>query len=161
MRTASLAGLLGVLSLCASCGARTGLPGLGGDDDDGAGLAGGGGSVGAFVTVGPQATATGTGGSDGGGGSGEGGLGDGGAPPFPQCDPDVLFIYLVTSETDLYRFDPSKVGVSGAQPFELVGSLQCPTGGSPFSMAVSRSGRAYSVYNTGELFRINVKNAAC
>lgn len=157
MRTASVAALLGVLSLSVACGARTGLLGA---DDDGAGLAGGGGSEAAFVTVVAQSsTATG---NDGGGGNGEGGTGgEGGAPPFPTCDPDVLFIYLVTSETELWQFDPSKVDVAPDQVFQQVGSLQCPTGGSPFSMAVSRSGRAYSVYNTGELFRINVKNAAC
>lgn len=161
MRTAGtviVAGVLAALGLSLSCGARTSLPGVRGDDIDGRGGDGPGGEV---ITVGPIATSTTTG--DGGGGNDGGGGQDatGGGPPVEQCDPDVLFVYLVTSETDLYRFDPRALD-TGGEPFELVGALSCPTvGGSPFSMAVSRSGRAYSVFDTGELFRINVKNAAC
>lgn len=157
MRTAIVAGLLAILSASVACGARTELPGLRGAD----GPSGGGGEGGDRL-VGPLATSVGGGGSHEGGGGNDGGGGqnEGGAPPFEPCDPDVLFIYLVTSETDLYRFDPS---APAGQRFERVGALSCPTqlGGTPFSMAVSRSGRAYSVYTTGELFRINVKDASC
>ncbi|MFO0591687.1 MAG: hypothetical protein U0441_29340 [Polyangiaceae bacterium] len=83
------------------------------------------------------------------------------APPdvpedaLPICDPDVLYIYLVTSETDLYRYRPD-TGV-----FSLVGSLSCPSGGSPFSMGVSRTGIAYVVYNDGSLFKVDTKDASC
>jgi hypothetical protein len=159
MRTAIVAGLLSVLSLSVACGARTELPGLRAGED--AGPSTGTGGEGGTTFAGPIATSAGGVGGDGGGGNdGGGGQNEGGSPPFEPCDPDVLFIYLVTSETDLYRFDPS---APPAEAFELIGSLQCPTqlGGTPFSMAVSRSGRAYSVYNSGELFRVNVKNAAC
>lgn len=74
---------------------------------------------------------------------------------LPICDPEVLYVYLVTSETDLYRYRPD-TGV-----FSLVGNLACPGGGSPFSMGVSRSGIAYVVYNTGELFRVDTADASC
>ena len=83
------------------------------------------------------------------------------APPdvpedaLPICDPDVLYIYLVTSETDLYRYRPD-TGV-----FSLVGNLSCPSDGAPFSMGVSRTGIAYVVYNTGELFKVDTKDASC
>lgn len=160
MRKVIVAGVLAALGLTLSCGARTALPGARGDDVDGRG---GNGQGGESITVGPIATSTTTG--DGGGGNDGGGGQDatGGGPPVEPCDPDVLFVYLVTSETDLYRFDPRALD-TGADPFELVGALVCPTIGfdaTPFSMAVSRTGRAYSVFNDGELFRINVKNAAC
>ena len=74
---------------------------------------------------------------------------------LPICDPEVLYIYLVTSETDLYRYRPD-TGV-----FNLVGNLSCPSGGSPFSMGVSRSGIAYVVYNDGQLFRVDTADASC
>lgn len=83
------------------------------------------------------------------------------APPdvpedaLPPCEPDLLYIYLVTSETDLYRYRPD-TGV-----FSLVGNLSCPSGGSPFSMGVSRTGFAYVIYNDGSLFKVNTANAEC
>ena len=83
------------------------------------------------------------------------------APPdvpedaLPPCEPDLLYIYLVTSETDLYRYRPD-TGV-----FNLVGNLSCPSGGSPFSMGVSRTGFAYVIYNDGSLFKVNTANAEC
>jgi hypothetical protein len=83
------------------------------------------------------------------------------APPdvpedaLPPCEPDLLYIYLVTAETDLYRYRPD----TGA--FSLVGNLSCPSGGSPFSMGVSRTGTAYVVYNDGELFKVSTADASC
>lgn len=83
------------------------------------------------------------------------------APPdvpedgLPPCDPDLLYIYLVTSETDLYRYRPD-TGV-----FSLVGNLACPSGGSPFSMGVTRTGTAYVVYNEGSLFKVSTADASC
>ena len=83
------------------------------------------------------------------------------APPdvpedaLPICDPEVLYIYLVTSETDLYRYRPD-TGV-----FSLVGNLSCPGAGSPFSMGVARTGIAQVVYNDGSLYRVDTKDASC
>jgi hypothetical protein len=74
---------------------------------------------------------------------------------LPACDPDVLYIYLVTSETDLYRYRPD-TGV-----FSLVGNLDCSGGASPFSMGVARSGTAYVIYNDGQLYQVSTADAAC
>ncbi|GMV19256.1 MAG: hypothetical protein AMXMBFR56_74800 [Polyangiaceae bacterium] len=79
------------------------------------------------------------------------------------CDPEDLFVYLVTSEKDFYRYDPASGEV------KLVGALDCPVDGNPFSMGVSRLGVAYVVYRPnglgatppGKLFMVNVENAAC
>lgn len=76
-------------------------------------------------------------------------------PELPPCDPDVLHIYLVTSETDLYRYRPD----TGA--FSLVGNLACSDFASPFSMGVARTGIAYVVYNDGELYRVSTIDASC
>ncbi|HLM73517.1 MAG TPA: hypothetical protein VK459_12520 [Polyangiaceae bacterium] len=76
-------------------------------------------------------------------------------PELPPCDPDVLHIYLVTSETDLYRYRPD----TGA--FSLVGNLACSDVASPFSMGVARTGVAYVVYNDGELYRVSTIDASC
>lgn len=81
------------------------------------------------------------------------------------CDPEDLFVYLVTSETQLYRYDP------GTGELKLVGTLKCPAiNGSPFSMGVSRTGTAYVVYRPvgapganppGKLFAVDISNANC
>lgn len=74
---------------------------------------------------------------------------------LPPCDPDEVYIYLVTSETDLYRYRPD----TGA--FSLVGNLACSGSASPFSMGVARTGRAYVVYNDGQLYRVSTADASC
>lgn len=81
------------------------------------------------------------------------------------CDPLDLFIYLVTEQKDLYRYDP------GVGSITLVGQLSCPEKfGSPFSMGVSRSGTAYVLYSTlaapgvtapGKLFAVDIEDASC
>jgi hypothetical protein len=79
------------------------------------------------------------------------------SPPdaLPPCDPDFLYIYLVTSETDLYRYRPD------TGEFKLVGNLGCSSSASPFSMGVSRTGFAYVVYNDGQLYRVSMADASC
>lgn len=75
---------------------------------------------------------------------------------LPECDPEALYVYLVTEQTVLYRYDPS---TNGATP---VGSLACPANGAtPFSMGVDRKGRAYVVYNDGSLYLVDVNDASC
>jgi hypothetical protein len=83
------------------------------------------------------------------------------APPdapedgLPPCDTELLYIYLVTSETDLYRYRPD------TGDFSLVGNLSCSGAASPFSMGVARTGVAYVVYNDGELYRVSTADASC
>ncbi len=77
----------------------------------------------------------------------------------PDCvDPSTQYIYLVTSEYDLYSLNPKN------NAFSYRGALSCPTlepGATPFSMGVDRKGTAYVVYNDGELFRVSTKDASC
>jgi hypothetical protein len=80
------------------------------------------------------------------------------------CDPEDLFVYLVTAENDFLRYDP------GANSFFTVGKLSCTTVGSPFSMGVSREGLAFVVYTQpnvfdpdppGKLFAVKLSDASC
>jgi len=136
------------LLVCASCGARSGLPGPDHTSDAGA----------------PDATAD--------------------APPDVVTDaqpdvatdapqdvaveapPDVMppsscedagttYVYVITEQQLLYRFDPSSSTASG------VGTLDCPSNTIPFSMAVDRQGTAYVLYRDGHLFRVSTATAKC
>jgi hypothetical protein len=72
-------------------------------------------------------------------------------------DAAATLVYLITTSTNLYSFLPS------AGLFSHIGTIQCPAkpGFTPFSMAVSRTGTAYVVYDDGELFRVSTATAAC
>lgn len=79
------------------------------------------------------------------------------SPPdaLPPCDPELLYIYLVTSETDLFRYRPD------TGEFKLVGNLGCTGDASPFSMGVSRTGSGYVLYNDGQLYKVSMADASC
>ncbi len=74
-------------------------------------------------------------------------------------------IYVVDSDDDLHTFDPRTA------QFQRRGRLACPAGAawrdfgggaaSPFSMAVDRTGHAYVLYTSGELFRVDTQTLAC
>lgn len=81
----------------------------------------------------------------------------------------VDLIYVVDDQGMLYSFDPEKIG---AQPFQEVGQLECPAGDSwpsykggnpavPFSMSVDRSGLAWVLYSSGEIFWVSTVDARC
>ncbi|MFT3765805.1 MAG: hypothetical protein QM820_09840 [Minicystis sp.] len=107
-------------------GGATGSSGAGADDSTGAGLFDGG-----------------FGGSGAGGGT-------------PGCAAETQFVYTLTADNELYRFNPPTL------EFTLVGVLDCPTAfASPYSMAVDRDGHAWSVFTDGSLFTIDTKNAHC
>lgn len=91
------------------------------------------------------------------GGGGAGGSGGVGGVPLPDCNnPDVTYIYLMTSSQALYAYKPQSNQV------EYRGQVGCPTfGGSPFSMAVSRIGEGYVVYSDGVLYRVDLTDASC
>jgi hypothetical protein len=81
-------------------------------------------------------------------------------PPdaFNDCpDAGSTFIYLVGIGEGLYSFYPPTV------TFRRIGTLSCPdpSGGTPFSMAVDRTGTAYVLYSHGALFRVSTATAAC
>ncbi|MFT5684402.1 MAG: hypothetical protein ACI8RZ_005343 [Myxococcota bacterium] len=67
------------------------------------------------------------------------------------------FVYVVTARDELYRFHPPSMS------FQLVSRLSCPARSyaSPYSMAVSRDGTAYVVFNDGNLFRVDTETGQC
>ena len=67
----------------------------------------------------------------------------------------ITYIYVVTSENELLRYNPP------AAAFSTIGLVSCPTPSNPFSMAVDRAGAAYVVFHTGELFKVSTINAGC
>jgi len=86
------------------------------------------------------------------------------------CTEAAMLVYVVDSDTELFSFRPD------TGTFTSIGKLDCPTmggspipspipipglGGSPFSMAVDRDGIAWVLYDTGELFRVDTKDASC
>ncbi|MFO0663853.1 MAG: hypothetical protein U0174_07875 [Polyangiaceae bacterium] len=79
--------------------------------------------------------------------------------PLPNDCPDAesTFIYVVTSQNELYSFYPPTLS------FKFIGNLACPAspGETPFSMAVDRKGFAYVLFTDGNLFRVSTKTAAC
>lgn len=85
----------------------------------------------------------------------------------PDAPPDVVvnscadagtsYIYLISSENALIRFNPPDLS------FTTIGTIDCPSSGiaAPFSMAVDRQGVAYVLFSDGELFRVSTLTASC
>ena len=80
----------------------------------------------------------------------------------PSCvAKGITYIYLLTLDGNLLSYYPP----TGA--FQTIGPLVCtdvngsPYTANPFSMAVDRSGTAYSVFEDGSLFRISTATGAC
>jgi len=80
-------------------------------------------------------------------------------PPDVQIDncPDAggTLIYVLTAENQIFSFYPPTL------VFTLVGTVDCPTSATPWSMAVDRTGVAYSVFADGNLFQLDTATAAC
>jgi hypothetical protein len=94
-------------------------------------------------------------------------------PDVPMIDvnplPDVVVqgcvdagatqIYLITSENILYSFYPLTLAITA------IGMISCPVpdpeSNTPFSMAVNRTGTAFSVFQEGNLEEISTATAAC
>jgi hypothetical protein len=122
---------------------------FGADDDDGAGASGAGSGTGAF------------GGSffDGGPSGGSGG----------DCSEAAKLIYVIDDVNNFYKFDPTMASPSA---FQLVGTLNCASTGTPNSMAVSREGYAYvlfgesdpyfpDTYNCSAVNKVDIQTAQC
>jgi hypothetical protein len=60
-----------------------------------------------------------------------------------DCSEDAKLVYVVDANNGFWRFNPE---TPDDQPFELVATLDCPSEGSPFSMAISRKDKAYVLY---------------
>jgi predicted small lipoprotein YifL len=78
-------------------------------------------------------------------------------PSYCQKTSDTS-VYVVTDQSALLRFDAP----SGA--FDPIGTFACPVatpGAHPFSMAVDHDGKAYVIFDDGELFEVSTKSASC
>ncbi len=74
----------------------------------------------------------------------------------PGCENTSLpAVYVITLESKLIAFDPPSL------TFTEIGDVHCSTTATPMSLAVSRTGFGYSVFNDGNLFQIDTANAAC
>jgi len=60
-------------------------------------------------------------------------------PEIP-CSEEGTWVYVISHDYGLYRFDPS------LRQFSLIAPIDCPGQGQPFSMAVSRSAIAYILF---------------
>jgi hypothetical protein len=89
-------------------------------------------------------------------------------PPGPEVEPGEppsycqqtsdTSVYVVTNTSELFRFD------APTRSFEALGAFTCPTahpGAAPFSMAVDHEGKAYVVFDDGELFEVSTATASC
>ncbi len=77
--------------------------------------------------------------------------------PIPTDCPDAgsTLIYVVSGENDLYSFYPPTLA------FTKIGTIACTPNSTPYSMAVDRTGTAYSVFADGSLWQIDTANASC
>ncbi|MBX3182731.1 MAG: hypothetical protein KIT72_18940 [Polyangiaceae bacterium] len=133
-------------------------------------------TAGALLTAGCLESANGSGVDSGGRGgsgasSGQGGSGaDGNAGGFGgtihidddagnqgSCAVGAEWIYLVDSNYSLLQFRPDSLTLTE------IGRLSCPTsaGDTPFSMAVDRRARAWVLYQSGNIFHVDLATSAC
>jgi hypothetical protein len=80
----------------------------------------------------------------------------------------VKLIYVVDDANNMYSFDPSN-----GNKFTKINTLNCPAGApldpqdpgpaAPFSMGIDRSGTAWVLYSSGEIFNVSIttNNAPC
>jgi hypothetical protein len=72
------------------------------------------------------------------------------------CSDSAKLVYVVDMSNQFSQFDPS------TKTFHDLGTLSCPSSGSPFSMSVDRNTIAWVLYDSGELFRVDItQNLAC
>ncbi|MBX7194179.1 MAG: hypothetical protein K1X94_19145 [Sandaracinaceae bacterium] len=75
--------------------------------------------------------------------------------PTGDCSELARWIYLVDSGNALLRFEPD----SGT--LTRIGTLSCPTSGTPFSMAVDRQANAYVLHNDHRIYQVSTADASC
>ena len=75
----------------------------------------------------------------------------------PTCGPRTQFVYVVTEENKLLRFDPK------LPTFKTIGTLGCNTSfaASPFSMAIDRLANAWVLYDDDTLYKVSTVDASC
>lgn len=77
-------------------------------------------------------------------------------PAPSECATDARWIYLVDDAYELMRYEPD------TDTLTVIGSLACTTGSAtPFSMSVDRNATAWVLYNDGNVFLADVRDASC
>ncbi|AKF03004.1 hypothetical protein [Sandaracinus amylolyticus] len=87
----------------------------------------------------------------------------GGTPITPRpdgstassCVAQARWIYLVDSANALLRYEPDSGSLTS------IGTLACPSSGTPFSMAVDRNATAYVLHNDHRIYRVSTTDASC
>ena len=121
-------------------------------------------STNTFGGGGASSTSSGAGGSSSTGAPGEGGsigagLFDGGFADAggggETCAKETQFVYTLTADNLLLRFDPPTL------IFTVIGTVDCGSFATPYSMAVDRNGQGWTVLTDGSLHQIDTKTAKC
>lgn len=104
----------------------------------------------------PDVSAAGAGGRAGSsGGSGQSGS-SGQSGAAGGCGEVGTFIFAVTEDNLLLRFDPLGLQI------DVVGEIKCPGAKvGPYSMAVDRTGSALVLLQDGRLMRVSTRDASC
>ncbi|HEX4516565.1 MAG TPA: hypothetical protein VH054_23620, partial [Polyangiaceae bacterium] len=77
-------------------------------------------------------------------------------PIVSDCpDAGETLVYVLGAGNELYSFYPP------TRAFKYIGTIACPSTSSAFSMAVSRSGIAFTCFFDGTLYEVSTANAAC
>ena len=77
-------------------------------------------------------------------------------PIISDCpDAGETLVYVLGAKNELYSFYPPTL------TFKSIGTIACPGPSSPNSMAVTRSGIAFTNFLDGHLFEVSTANAAC
>ena len=77
-------------------------------------------------------------------------------PIISDCpDAGETLVYVLGTANELYSFYPP------TRTFKNIGTIACPSSSTPFSMAVSRSGIAFTCFFDGTLYEVSTANAAC
>ena len=77
-------------------------------------------------------------------------------PVVSDCpDAGATLVYVLGAQNELYSFYPPTL------EFKSIGTIACPGTSSPNSMAVTRSGIAFTNFLDGHLFEVSTANAAC
>jgi len=71
---------------------------------------------------------------------------------------DVELVYVVDEARNFLSFDPRKLP---GDPFHFIGTLDCASRGSAFSMAVDNHGVAWVLFDDGLVFRVSILDARC
>ena len=77
-------------------------------------------------------------------------------PIISDCpDAGDTLVYVLGTGSELYSFYPPTL------TFKSIGTIACPSSSGPNSMAVTRSGIAFTSFHDGNLFEVSTANAAC